>query len=221
MLFWKRLSKALNNNLPFLVEGRFFCCKLIPAAYLYVILTPSAYYHAERISVVIGLTVCFIGHRRVGVTEGLRSALRALLLELIHEGATEFLFGDHSQFNDLCYDAVTALRQDFPQIRRVKLRTDNPELSENTKRFFFDGYEDNICPAGVAASARAAYVERNQAMIRESDVCVFYYDSAYSPPRRRASRRSVTDYQPNSGTALAYAYAVKLGKRVVNLFEGT
>ena len=171
------------------------------------------------IGVVIGVTVCFIGHRRVAVTEGLRAALRALLLELIREGATEFLFGDHSQFNDLCYDAVTALRKEFPRLRRVKLRTDNPELSENTKRFFFDGYEDNICPGDVAASGRAAYVERNQAMIRESDVCVFYYDPAYSPPRRRASKHSVTDYQPNSGTALAYAYAVKSGKHVVNLYN--
>ena len=83
-----------------------------------------------------------------------------------------------------------------------------------------DFYEDNIFPAGVAAAGRAAYVERNQAMISESDVCVFYYDPAYSPPRRRASKHSVTDYQPQSGTALAYAYAVKSGKRVVNLCEG-
>ena len=56
------------------------------------------------------MKVCFIGHRRVDVTDELRSALRVLLLELIREGATEFLFGDHSQFNDLCYDAVTELR---------------------------------------------------------------------------------------------------------------
>ena len=54
-------------------------------------------------------------------------------------------------------------------------------------------------------------------MIRESDVCVFYYDPAYSPPRRRASKHGATDDQPQSGTALAYAYAVKSGKRVVNL----
>ena len=163
------------------------------------------------------MKVCFIGHRRVEATEELCSALRGLLLELIREGATDFLFGDHSQFNDLCYDAVTTLRQDYPQLCRVKLRTGDPELSDYAKRFFLDGYEDNICPAGVAAAGRAAYVERNQAMIRESDVCVFDYDPAYSPPRRRVSKHSVTDYQPQSGIALAYAYAVKSGKRVVNL----
>ena len=178
-----------------------------------------AFCYVKRISVVSSLKVCFIGHRRVEVTEELRSALRVVLLELIYEGATDFLFGDHSQFNDLCYDAVTELRQDFPQLRRVKLRTGDPELSDYAKRFFLDGYEDSVCPAGVAAAGRAAYVERNQAMIRESDVCVFYYDPAYSPPRRRASKHSVTDYQPQSGTALAYAYAVKSGKRVVNLYE--
>ena len=151
--------------------------------------------------------------------EELRSALRALLLELIRAGATEFAFGDHSQFNDLCYDAVTALREEYPQLRRVKYRTGDPELSDYAKRFFLDGYEDSICPAGAAAAGRAAYIQRNEAMIRDSDVCVFYYDPVYSPPRRRASKHSVTDYQPQSGTAVAYAYAVKQGKRVVNLWE--
>ena len=125
------------------------------------------------------MKVCFIGHRRVEVTEELCSALRAVLLELIREGATDFLFGDHSQFNDLCYDAVTALRGDFPQLRRIKYRTDNPKLSDYAKQIFLDGYEDNICPAGIAAAGRAAYVERNQAMIHESDVCVFYYEPSY------------------------------------------
>ena len=86
------------------------------------------------------MKVCFIGHRKVEVTEELRSALCALLLELIREGATDFLFGDHSQFNDLCYDAMTELRQDYPRLRRVKLRTGDPELSDYAKRFFFDGY---------------------------------------------------------------------------------
>lgn len=153
------------------------------------------------------------------VTEELSSSLHAVLLELIRADATEFLFGDHSQFNDLCYNAVTTLRNTFPHLKRIKFRTGNPELSEYAKPFFFAGYEDSICPAGVAAAGRAAYIERNQAMIRASDVCVFYYNASYSPPHRRTSKRSVTAYQPNSGTALAYAYAQKSGKQIINLYQ--
>ena len=43
------------------------------------------------------------------------------------------------------------------------------------------------------------------------------YDENYAPPRRRNSRRDLTDYQPKSGTRLAYDYAVKKGKEIINV----
>lgn len=164
------------------------------------------------------MKVCFIGHRQIKITEDLRRRLRGLLLELIGEGTTEFLFGDHSQFDGLCYEIVTELRSEFPQLRRVKYRTHSPELSEYAKLFFLTGYEDSICPAGVAAAGRAAYVERNRAMIRDSDVCVFFYSATYAPWRRKESEGSTAGHRPPSGTALAYNYALQTGKRVENLY---
>ena len=44
-------------------------------------------------------------------------------------------------------------------------------------------------------------------MIDGSDYCVFYYDENYKPPRRKYSKRSVGDYQPKSGTKVAFDYA--------------
>jgi hypothetical protein len=58
-------------------------------------------------------------------------------------------------------------------------------------------------------AGRASYVERNQEMINKSDFCVVYYDENYAPPRRKNSRRDMTDYQPRSGTKIAYDYAVR------------
>ena len=55
-------------------------------------------------------------------------------------------------------------------------------------------------------SGRASYVERNQAMINDSDFFVFYFDETYKPPRRKYGKSYLTDYQPESGTAVAYAY---------------
>jgi len=48
---------------------------------------------------------------------------------------------------------------------------------------------------------------------------VVYYDENYLPPRRKTGRRDLFDYQPKSGTAVAYDYSVKKKKEIINLFE--
>ena len=40
-----------------------------------------------------------------------------------------------------------------------------------------------------------------------SDYCLFYYNPCYQPPRRKYSKNSIGDYQPKSGTQLAFDYA--------------
>ena len=54
---------------------------------------------------------------------------------------------------------------------------------------------------------KASYVERNQDMINASDYCVFYYNPEYQPPKRKYSKRGVSECQPKSGTSLACDYA--------------
>ena len=68
------------------------------------------------------MTCCFIGHRKIDITEALTFQLQQLLLELLTAGVTTFLFGDHSAFNTLCYDTVTQLKNMYPQIKRVHIR---------------------------------------------------------------------------------------------------
>ncbi|MBR6523759.1 MAG: hypothetical protein IKT39_04030 [Clostridia bacterium] len=59
-------------------------------------------------------------------------------------------------------------------------------------------------------------MERNQEMINKSKFCVVYYDENYLPPWRKNSRRDLFDYQPKSGTKVAYEYAVKKKKHIIN-----
>ena len=61
-------------------------------------------------------------------------------------------------------------------------------------------------------AGRDSYVERNQEMINHIKFCVAYYDENYLPPRRKNSRNDLFDYQPKSGTKVAYDYAVKKKK---------
>lgn len=164
-------------------------------------------------------SACFIGHRKIKDSPELRERVKKVIDNLITEkGITNFLFGDHSEFDSLCYETVTEMQKVYPHIRRIHFRKDYENAGEYTMRFLLKGYEDSICPKGVSKAGKAGYVERNQNMIRESEVCVFYYDAEYMPKRRKESCRSVTTYQPKSGTAAAYEYAVKLEKTIINVF---
>lgn len=79
------------------------------------------------------------------------------------------------------------------------------------------GYEEEFEHKTKYVSGRASYVERNQAMIDDSDYCIFYYDEKYKPEIRKYSKNQIGYYQPKSGTKLAYDYAVKKNKTIYNI----
>ena len=56
-------------------------------------------------------------------------------------------------------------------------------------------------------------------MINHSKYCVVCYDENYLPPRRKNSRRELADYQPNSGTAVAYEYAERKNRNIINILN--
>lgn len=152
-------------------------------------------------------TCCFIGHRKLERTTELESALKDVIYKLIDCGFVEFIFGDHSEFNDLCYEVVTEIKKEIPYIRRIHFRTVYPDTDEYTDRLLISGYEESFFPKKIASAGRAVYVERNRAMIEASDVCVFYC--------RQFGCESLGSRK--SGTKIAYDYAVVRKKAVINL----
>lgn len=163
------------------------------------------------------MTCCFIGHRKINRTPELQEQLKQTLCELIESGVTVFIFGDHSEFDTLCYETVTRLRETYPHICRVHYRTAYREIDDSVKKYFSVGFEESICPNGVASSGRASYVQRNRAMINDSDICLFFYDDSYRPSHSENSRNLLPNSQRNSGTRLAFEYAKRHKKRVINL----
>lgn len=163
-------------------------------------------------------SVCFIGHRKINDTPELHKRLVNIISELLNDGITNYIFGDHSEFNDICYDIVTEFKKAYPQIKRINFRTNYENADSYTMRFLISGYEESIFPNGVSGSGKASYVKRNAAMISESEVCVFYYNKGYLPPKRKHNKKCVDEYQPKSGTALAYKYALSMKKRIINCF---
>ena len=168
----------------------------------------------------------FFGHRDTPQTEELKQKVRETVERLIvEEGVDTFLFGSRSKFDELCHMVVTELKEKYPNIKRVYARSQYPYIDKHYKDYLLDSYDDTIMPPRVVKAGRASYVERNQEMIDASEFCVFYYNPDYLPPKRKHSKRDISEYQPKSGTQLAwdYAYPRRLATNsitIINLYEG-
>lgn len=151
-------------------------------------------------------TCCFIGHREIEKTEELTERLHKIIENLIlNEKVETFLFGSKSDFNDLCYETVSGIKEKYPFIKRVFIRAEYPEINESYLAYLHKFYEDTYYPQVILGSGRCAYVKRNQEMIKGSDFCIFYYNEEYSPKARK------------SGTKLAFDYAKAKNKIIIKV----
>ena len=137
---------------------------------------------------------------------------------ILNQNVSKFLFGSKSQFNDLCHSVVTRLKQKYPFIKRIHyainsettIFENNKELIEscllkitNIKNNLL-AFEQRVEYKNILVSGKASYVERNYAMIDNSDYCIFYYDKNNSKNK--------------SGTEIAYSYAKRKNKKIINLY---
>ena len=183
-----------------------------------------------------GKKCCFIGHRTIDISEELIGKVLLTTEELITANNVKyFLFGSRSEFDALCHGAVTQLKEKYPYIIRVayNIRSECPTMEKDRveeekkiselikKDIHLMGYEEVCTSVEMYSSGKASYIERNYKMIDDSDICVFYYDSSYSPKRKCISRKSVSGLwtSEKSGTSLAYKYAIKKKKQIINVFE--
>ncbi len=138
---------------------------------------------------------------------------------IVENNISTFLFGSKSKFDDLCYEVVCELKEKYPHIQRIYVRAEYPYISDDYKSYLLESYEDTYFPEKSVNAGKASYVERNQEMINNSSFCIVYYDESYLPPRRKNSKRDLLDYQPKSGTKIAYDYARKKGIEIINIFD--
>lgn len=163
-------------------------------------------------------TCCFLGHRKIDETPELMEKLSITIENLIvNENVDTFLFGSKSDFDNLCHKIVTETKEKYAHIKRVFVRSAFPDVAESYEAYLLKSYEETYFPERMRNAGRASYVERNKEMINKSDFCVFYYDENYLPPRRKNSKKGLSDYQPKSGTAVAYTYAFQKKKNIINV----
>ena len=140
-------------------------------------------------------TCCFFGHKTISVTAELELTLNRVIRKLIVENKVDtFLFGSKSQFNDLCYEQVTKLREEYPDIKRVYVRAEFSEISDVYRAYLLRRYEDTYYPQKALNAGKAVYVRRNYEMIDKSNFCVVYYREEYSPASRKSGTKCALDY---------------------------
>ena len=152
------------------------------------------------------MAVCLIGHREVADRDRVYARLFATVEGLIREGHSRFLLGSRSDFNSMAVSILEELKLKYPQIERVYVRAEYPDVSDTYRAFLLKSYEDTYYPESLRSSGRLCYVERNQILIDESTVCVFYCDTACVLGKRKG------------GTRIAYDYATRKGKHIINLY---
>ena len=148
---------------------------------------------------------------------------------ILNCGVDTFLFGTLNTFDRFCLKIVSEFKKQYPKIKKIaytcrnekytleseirSLKTSNLMKSQ-MKNIAFDeiyDYEDKY------NSGKGDYVERNKAMIDDSDYCLFYYDKNYSLPIIKKGDKLC---QVKSGTAIAYKYANSKNKAIKNFYEG-
>ena len=136
---------------------------------------------------------CFIGHRKIDWTDELEEKVKQLVEDLVvNQNVQTFLFGSRSEFDALCNYVVGLLKEKYPHIKRINFLCKN----ENT---ILDCDETKV----INTFGRASYVNRNKAMIDESDFCIFFFDEKLEKTK--------------SGTRIAYEYAKNKTKKIINV----
>ena len=118
----------------------------------------------------------------------------------------KFLFGSKSKFSDICYDIVTKFKNEYTNIQRIFVRAEYPIISNNYYNYLKEIYEDSYFYSKKLISNKFSYIRRNQVMIDESDICIFYFNNNYT-------------CKTKSGTRIAYEYAIRKGKKILNLYK--
>lgn len=140
-------------------------------------------------------TCCFFGHRTIAETDELRKKITEAVERLITDKRVDtFLFGSKSQFDSLCLEVVTKLKEKYPQVKRIYLRAEFEFISEDYLKYLLNFYDDTYFLPKLHGAGRAVYVERNCEMINNSKYCIVYYDKDYSPPVGKSGTRIALDY---------------------------
>ena len=119
--------------------------------------------------------VCtFFGHSECYGLEA--TVLRRAIEDLIRQGVTEFLVGNHGQFDGMAFSCLQQLSQTFPHIQYSVVLAYLP--TGNSRYDIYQGH--SFYPEGQELGpARFAIDRRNRYMVNAADICICYVNHTF------------------------------------------
>lgn len=152
-----------------------------------------------------GKICSFFGHRKIEITEELYATLTAEILKSVDFGCRTFYFGGFGEFDALCHEIVTKIKNEKSEleIRRIFCANDERLVRKRHRYFNTSDYEDIIYLVPSFNGWYKSIYFRNCAMIDKSDRIIFY-----------------AECRRDSGAYKAFKYAKrKNGKETRNLWD--
>lgn len=163
------------------------------------------------------MKACFIGHRKIVKNDALLFSLKQTIIHLINNGVNTFLFGSKSEFNDLSWEIVTLLKKEYPNLKRIYVRSCNEYINDFYEEYLLLNYEETYYPPKLKNAGKYSYVERNYNMIDCSQYCIFYFNENYAIIQNNSKNGFIINPTCKSGTKTAYEYAVSKKKNIINV----
>ena len=121
------------------------------------------------------MSVCtFFGHRECCGLD--KAVLRSAIEDLIKQGTTEFLVGNHGQFDGMVFSCLQDLSKEYPEISYSVVLAYLP-----TRKEAYDLYQGHsFYPEGQELGpAKYAIHRRNRYLIRQADICMCYVNQTF------------------------------------------
>ncbi len=119
-------------------------------------------------------TCCFFGHGQVDIEGDLYDRVKRMIETLIVEDEVDtFLFGRKSEFDVLCFCAVTKLKEKYPNIKRIYIRTDFPYANGDFVDYD-EECDDVYYPGRILHDGKTVYRGKNKERLDMSGICLLY-----------------------------------------------
>ena len=149
-------------------------------------------------------TCSVFGHRKINITKEIEEKLYFIFEELIKNGCEIFYFGGFGEFDELCHEVITKLKETYTQIKRIYCLSDRRHLKLSKRPCWLknEDYEEFIYIDLDFDWWYQRLYYRNCAIIDKSDVVIFYVEK-----------------REDSGAYKAYKHANRKKKTIFNIYE--
>ena len=126
----------------------------------------------------MGNKICSLfGHRDFGRNESVKEMLKLEIVNAIKNyGVNTFYLGGKGMFDEFCAEIIKEVKSEYKIKSFLILAYLNVKMDEFDKRKIEELYDGTIFPPIEKVPLKFAISKRNQWMVSQSSICLFYLD---------------------------------------------